>query len=264
MKVYVYPYMMASEASKKLAAELGIKRRKATVHNIKPPFKLINWGNSTQPDGVSDSCFINPPSKTKVASNKRLFFKAVGGKVSVPDWTTDKEVAWKWLESGKDVIGRQKLTGHSGSGILYLEADKVNKDMFDMSHDIHVCKLFTKYIPKVDEYRIHVKKTPQGYDIFDVQKKGTSKSHEGLVFNYKVRTHNNGFIYMREFGHHVPPTVLSEAVKAVEELGLDFGAADVIYNKYRDQGYVLEINTAPGLEGTTLTKYAGMLKGMIE
>ena len=42
---------------------------------------------------------------------------------------------------------------------------------------------------------------------------------------------------------------------AIKALGLDFGAVDIIYNEAEDQHYVLEVNTAPGLEGTTLQKY---------
>ncbi|MNY81884.1 hypothetical protein D3C86_2236870 [compost metagenome] len=47
---------------------------------------------------------------------------------------------------------------------------------------------------------------------------------------------------------------------AVNALGLDFGAADVIWNDHRKQAFVLEVNTAPGLTGTTLEKYAKALK----
>jgi len=39
-------------------------------------------------------------------------------------------------------------------------------------------------------------------------------------------------------------------------LGLDFGAVDVVMSKGRNSlPYVLEVNCAPGLQGTTLTNY---------
>ena len=47
-----------------------------------------------------------------------------------------------------------------------------------------------------------------------------------------------------------------DAIKAVELCGLYFGAVDMIWNAYKKQGYVLEINTAPGLEGQTVENYA--------
>jgi glutathione synthase/RimK-type ligase-like ATP-grasp enzyme len=37
--------------------------------------------------------------------------------------------------------------------------------------------------------------------------------------------------------------------------GLDFGAVDVIWNERQQRAYVLEINSAPGLEGTTIDDY---------
>ena len=38
-------------------------------------------------------------------------------------------------------------------------------------------------------------------------------------------------------------------------VGLKIGAVDIIWNELENKCYVLEINTAPGLEGTTLVKY---------
>ena len=39
-------------------------------------------------------------------------------------------------------------------------------------------------------------------------------------------------------------------------VGLKFGAVDLIWNELENKSYVLEINTAPGLTGATLEKYA--------
>jgi len=48
---------------------------------------------------------------------------------------------------------------------------------------------------------------------------------------------------------------LDEGLASVMALGLDFGAVDIVYNENDNKAYVLEINTAPGLSGTTLEKY---------
>jgi D-alanine-D-alanine ligase-like ATP-grasp enzyme len=50
------------------------------------------------------------------------------------------------------------------------------------------------------------------------------------------------------------------SVEAVAALGLDFGAVDIIEDK-EGNFYVLEINTAPGLEGHTVTSYAKAFHG---
>lgn len=47
----------------------------------------------------------------------------------------------------------------------------------------------------------------------------------------------------------------TEAIKAVNALGLDFGAVDIVTEKNTGIPYVLEVNTAPGNEGTTTQKY---------
>ena len=46
-----------------------------------------------------------------------------------------------------------------------------------------------------------------------------------------------------------------EATAAVEALCLDFGAVDVVWNATKNKAFVLEVNTAPGVEGTTLEEY---------
>jgi len=71
-----------------------------------------------------------------------------------------------------------------------------------------------------------------------------------------VRNHANGFIYQR-IGFNPPPGVIDTALKVFDNIeGLDFGAVDVIYNKHYDRAWVLEINTAPGLVGSTVKDYA--------
>jgi glutathione synthase/RimK-type ligase-like ATP-grasp enzyme len=45
------------------------------------------------------------------------------------------------------------------------------------------------------------------------------------------------------------------AINACKALGLDFGAVDLIQD-IKGNYYVLEINTAPGLEGATVANYA--------
>jgi D-alanine-D-alanine ligase-like ATP-grasp enzyme len=45
-------------------------------------------------------------------------------------------------------------------------------------------------------------------------------------------------------------------------LELDFGAADVIYNAQQDRAYSLEVNSAPGIMGTTLVNYTNALRSL--
>ncbi|GAG47489.1 unnamed protein product, partial [marine sediment metagenome] len=72
--------------------------------------------------------------------------------------------------------------------------------------------------------------------------------------DYQIRNTDNGWVYCRG-GVDAPEAVITAAVRAVDCLGLDFGAVDIGYNEHYDRCAVFEVNTAPGLEGTTLDKY---------
>jgi D-alanine-D-alanine ligase-like ATP-grasp enzyme len=76
-----------------------------------------------------------------------------------------------------------------------------------------------------------------------------------------VRNLANGFVFQRN-GIEVPEVVRQVArdtLLAVE--GLTFGAVDVIFNERANRAYALEINTAPGLEGTTVDDYVTFFRG---
>lgn len=246
--MYIYPYKAGSASVK------GLKESLKDVKTIKlenSKFKggedklVINWGNSKLPEEVMKATVLNNPESVEVASNKKKFFDAVNGKVSIPEYTDDSSVALSWLKDGSTVVVREKLQGHSGDGIIIIE----DEDEWDnYKHD--KAKIYVKYVKKKDEYRVHV---VCGY-VVDVQRKAVKPDTPKNLLNWQVRNHKNGFIFVRN-EVNPPNQVLEEATKAVETIGLDFGAVDVIWNSFREKAYVLEINTAPGLQGTTLENY---------
>ncbi len=203
---------------------------------------VINWGNSHLPVwGTLDTHIINCPIRVGVAGNKLLTFRALAANsdISLPEWTTGDLVASDWSLDGSTVVSRQVLSGHSGAGIA----------IWGPTEEQVMAPLYTKYIKKAAEYRVHV----AFGKVIDVQQKRKRTDYEGEV-NSQIRSHQNGWVYCRE--NVTEPTELrTQAVLAVEALGLDFGAVDIIYNRHHNKCYVLEVNTAPGLEGTTLEKY---------
>lgn len=211
---------------------------------------LINWGNGTYKGhwGLSDdihSRFVNEPNKVATAGNKLSTFQALEGKdgIRIPVFTTDDTVAAGWLRDGISVVVRHQLSGHSGAGI-----ELVNPPATVVPR----APLYVQYVKKQDEYRVHV----AFGEVIDVQQKRKRKElPEDFGTNYQVRNHHTGWIYCRE-GIQEPTGLRDMATKTVQELGLDFGAVDLIHNAKRNEVYVLEVNTAPGLEGTTVTKYA--------
>jgi glutathione synthase/RimK-type ligase-like ATP-grasp enzyme len=199
--------------------------------------KVINWGNSKFPLWPLNYTAFNDPSDVMYSVNKLEAFKRfeLCG-VSCPDWTDKEEDV---PEDNATWIARTKLTSFGGDGIILFNSDEFRPK----------APLYVKYKKKKSEYRVHV----FNGEMIDVQQKKKRKGFEGR--DNQIRNYANGWVYCRD-GIEVPAMVTSEAIKAVNCLGLCFGAADVIWNDKEQRAYVLEVNTAPGLEGTTLKNYA--------
>lgn len=245
---YIYAYKNGSTSAKFLSDALNLKRVKheGKLLNINT---LINWGSSAITRAVNCARILNEPECVHQAANKIKTFQALAKEgVNIPDWTRQREVAKAWLEGGCVVVCRTKVASNSGKGIVITE--KV-EELID-------APLYTKYIPKKEEYRIHVF---QG-NAFHVQRKARKKEVPDDKVNWKVRSHNNGFCFQIQ-GIEMPKDAAEQAVNAVNALDLDFGAVDLIWNQKEDKWYVLEVNTAPGIENTTLAKYVEQFKKVL-
>lgn len=189
---------------------------------------------------------------SSVASNKLKFFEAckdIDG-INVPDWTTSKETAQQWIDDGKVVFGRQKLTSHSGNGIILFENETITEDK--------LCPLYVKYKKKTHEYRVHV----FNGKVIDITQK---RKRVGMQTNARIRNLDNGWVFCREdLDIDNKNELTKQAILACSVCKLDFGAVDIIWNKQEKKYYVLEVNTAPGLEGQTTTKYAQAIKDFME
>ena len=245
--VRILPYKAGSQSAGRLSAALGTVRISLSNSIISDcsPKTIINWGNSgyrLPPQGLGEQhTIINPLSCVATAANKLSAFEVMHSQgVRVPDFTTEYEEALEWLEHGKVVV-RNTLTGHSGEGI------DIADDPDDMVSD---APLYVKYIKKQDEYRVHI----MNGEVIDIQRKARSSDVDDEDVNWQVRNHSNGFIYMRN-NIDPNPDVIDQARLALTALNLDFGAVDVIWNEAREAAYVLEVNTACGLTGTTLDRY---------
>lgn len=230
-----------SKSARKLARALGGKRKKPG-QVVPYGSTVINWGDSSCPH----QC-LNTPESVLKATNKRLCFEALSAAgVPVPRFATGKEtVTW----SGTTVV-RHKLQGHSGEGI----------ELVEKKEDLPDAPLYVEYIKKENEYRLHIGRRNGVYVIIAEQRKARRLDRPLEQVDWKIRSHNNGFVFVRE-DCDPPESVQDVARQSVAALGLDFGAVDVIYNTKEGKAYVLEINTAPGLEGQTIEDYTNFFKG---
>ena len=241
MKPFIFPYKEGSASAKELAKALGTKRIKREGSRFKHTERklVVNWGSSELPKGYLDPFILNKAQNVKAATNKLLAFQKMQGGVNIPWFTTDWQEAIDKLED-HDIVARRVLTGHGGDGIVITGSpDELPK-----------APLYVEYIKKKEEYRVHIFKG----EVILIQRKVRRAEVPNEDVNWKVRNHANGFIYQLN-NINPPVAVIEQAVKAIAVLGLDFGAIDVIYNQYKDLPVVLEVNCAPGLQGTTLERY---------
>lgn len=146
----------------------------------------------------------------------------------------------------KRVVVRALTNSSEGRGITICKSEEC----------VQVAPLYTAYIPKDAEYRVHV----WDEKVIDIQQK---KKKRGGEADALVRNTANGYVFCR--GDIVPPDGVADiALGAVKALGRTYGAVDVIHSKKLNSMFVLEVNSRPGMQGTTIQKYANaIIEGMV-
>lgn len=237
----ILPYRQGSKGAKALADALGgrVLKLEGSSFQKKMGDVVINWGNIDQFNKATFNAV-----DLRSATNKRSFFLKMrdsGNADIIPRFFTSRQDI---PGDAYPIVCRTVLAGHSGEGIVIAQTPD---DLVD-------APLYVAYVKKQDEYRIHVGKSGDGVSIIAVQRKARRHDTPDSEVNWKVRNHQNGFVYVRQ-NVNPPACVLEVAKRALEVSGLDFGAGDVIYNAQQEKAYVLEINCAPGIEGTTVQDY---------
>lgn len=253
-RVRVLPYSPVSQGAKAIAAALNGKRIKLEGSRFhgRPSDLIINWGNCqgtpfTMDEGVQ---VMNHPDLVSEMANKLSFFEHFMDKDWLPQfWTRQEDIP----DEAFPIVCRTVLNGHSGRGIVISSS----------RDDLVPAPLYVKYIKKQEEYRVHVGSYNDGsgsveYCLISIQQKKRRKSHDNP--NWQIRNHANGFVYARE-GVDPPIAVVECAIDCLDGSGLDFAAVDVIWDEHEQKAYVLEVNSAPGLEGKTIDDYVDYFKG---
>ncbi len=234
-----------SKSARLLANALGVRRLKVTGSRFrgKNTDTIINWGI---PKTIhTQARYLNPIEACRKASNKLICLETLDREgVSIPNY-------YKELISPPSdmlLVARTTLTGHSGRGIIVDTA----RNLYEQGIE---APLYTEYINKVNEYRVIV---VDGKAI-DVKIKKKKREYDGERDKY-VWNHSNGYCFVRNDG------VFNRFVKlcgvyTVEALGLNYGAVDIIEDE--NDLYVLEVNTAFGLEGTTISLVADAIKELL-
>lgn len=235
-----------SNGAKALARELGCKvlKNRNSKYRYKRGDVIINWGAKGFDISPVNEDNINNVRAIQLASNKLFFFEELHEEEfhdNLVSWLTDKQSAIHFLTVvPKSIIYcRKSLTGQAGSGIVIATKPEEVVD----------APLYTVGIKKAREYRAHV----SNRGIFHLQQKkrraNVEERQDGLIKN-----HGHGWVFCTENIRPIPDNTEDILVNMLRILGLDFAAFDFLVKD--DTVYVLEANTAPGLEGTTVKKYS--------
>lgn len=232
-RVLVRPPTRPSSGAQTINKVLGAASR---LSRRNPPPKqyttIINWGNPTDVNAQPGVTIFNPPAAVRKAIDKVTALQTLlAAGVRVPEFSVTPPA-----ERGKGCIWLARLVtnGSGGAGIRVVREE----DAFPAA------PLYVKYIRKTEECRVHV---AFGKAIL-VQYKLRKAEGEQTADQKLIRNHDNGWVFAPRHTD-APENYLATAVAAVEALGLDFGAVDMVVSKKDGEPYVLEVNTAPGLEG---------------
>ena len=250
---------------------------------------LVNWGSTSPINRGTRAKVLNKPEAISKATNKIKTFEALEESGINFPWYVRKnrtdffsEVLTKMCNS--DILMfRTTSSGYGGEGIHVLKDIKKNaaehvgtteenltnldirtyaSHLFNSDTEwspiIRSTKFVTEYFKARDEYRVHV---ICGGVAFCQRKGLRTDDDRPEEVNFFVRNHSNGFIFQQN-DIEVPEAVKQASVRAVQALGLDFGAVDIRWNSRTGEYSVLEVNTAPAITGNTLTKYTEVFKSI--
>lgn len=276
MSIDILSYNKFSQGAKTLKAELVKRGHKVRILETPSKFNLNNvsviWGNNKAANKLFERfpreelaypTILNRYSRG-VGVNKNLFFRELP-RIIQREWMPlavfDKASVIKAIKNHKGdgvFVCRTILTGHSGEGIVIVDKNTPEADIPD-------CKLYTEYIKKKDEYRLHYSGT--GRSFLQHKLRNRQAIAEGRV-DYRVRNLANGWVYVQDDVTQWPKAkqdaynnFVQNAIRPVMiEYGMNFGAFDFIYNEAQNRFYLLELNSAPGLGEDTAPFYADVVE----
>lgn len=256
-------------SARALAERLGCRlvSHSSTKALPKSITKVINFGCSPDHPAIqraerSSLTVLNVPVIVAAASSKHDTFRRFdeqGFRFAVPHWFDQTQANYECLVNGKTIVARTLDRSSSGRGIEVITPERAAE-----MNGLPQARVYTEAIDKGREYRVHVgyQQTQREYRIIDITRKirrPDAEGERGFIWN-----HDNDFIFVREgvTAATIPRRLRDAAMAAVNSLGLHFGAVDIVVPRrgrisIQDMPvYVLEVNTAPGMEGTTLERYA--------
>lgn len=217
-----------------------------TSHPEKLDNVLIRYGNSFG-EYIEDTN-LNTPEFIKLLSNKRMFSTMLlENGFYCPEFSRDKSEI-----SGYPVVLRSTLTSSKGRGISIVKTEEEVDKFWTNSHS------WTKYIPMQYELRCHI----LGGGLAKVFKKVWRKEEPEAEFPIRCND-TYEFVLQSTEGKY---NRLYELVEGLTKILGDnnFYSLDIGWDNNKKQYFILEGNSAPGLNQYTAKMYAEFLINRLE
>jgi len=256
---------------------------------------IIGWGTKTSEDvNLGDTKILNHPNAIRKNRNKLKVLEMLKADRSLSNNIAKFCPANRILraidrgEIALPLIGRKKH--HQGGKGLWicLVKNHVEKAISDGA------EYFQSYIDIKAEYRLHVFAGSIIYAVKKIenpteagwisQRKEKIQEHAGkhdvnldnaavdyvlgrlvkeaVLPDQIVRSNTRGWKFSGIALNTMPASLRNAAIKAVEVIGLDFGAVDCATDM-GDHPFIIEVNTGPGLQGTSFNKYKEALQSKL-
>lgn len=167
----------------------------------------------------------------------------VSNNIPCPEYTTNRSQAREWIDGGSVVFARTLTRASEGRGIVIAET-------VDQLVDAPV---YTKYMKKKREFRVHIFKDK----IVQVVEK-RKRSGWDADRDTRIRNTANGYVFCRTVDN-IPEGLEQLALRASKVTQSDFRGVDIGYNERNNQLFVIEVNSAPGVEGSNVTDYVNTI-----
>lgn len=161
-------------------------------------------------------------------------------------WTTDVAVARQWLADGHEVMCRTRIRGQTGSGIQVVKRGE----------ELPEAKVYTKYLSHKREFRVNIFKNK----VVNIREKLRMLDREG---DFHIRNHANGYTtaHARPIDDALKQQIYDLAEAASKVSSSDIVGVDIGLNVDRRYPFLIEVNSGPSIEGSTVREMAAAIKG---
>lgn len=163
--------------------------------------------------------------------------------ISCPEYTFNRSTATDWISNGFVVFCRTLTRASEGKGIVVAET----------VDQLVAAPVYTKYTKKKREFRVHIFKDKVVQVVEKRKRSGWDSDRDT-----RIRNTANGYVFCRTVDN-IPSGLQELALRASKVTDSDFRGVDIGYNEKKDQLFVIEVNSAPGVEGSNVTDYVNTI-----